>query len=100
MRRLLSKLHPLFWSLGFLAVSALIYGPSWLHEGSGLRFENPWFLLGLLAVPLVIAAGMLERRSSGRVRFPLVRVLAQVGSGWRVRLVPVSTGLRACGIAF
>ncbi len=100
MRKLVKKLAPLLWSLGLLALSALIYLPRWLMSGSGLRFESPWFLTGLIAVPLVIAAGMLERRSSGRIRFPLAHVLSTVGPGWRTHLLPASIGLRACGIAF
>lgn len=94
------KLAPLLWSVALLGVSALFVVPSWIGEGSGLRFENPWFLLCLLAVPLVIAAGMLERRSSGRISFPLARVLAKVGPGWRTRLLPLCTALQATGIAF
>ncbi len=100
MRRFLPRLAPLLWSLGLLGLAALIYLPGWLSEGSGLRLENPWFLLGLLGVPLVIAAGMLKKRSSGRVRFPLARALAAVGPGWRTKLLPLSTGLKACGVAF
>ncbi len=100
MRKLLPKLAPLLWSVGLIAVFTLIYLPSWLSEGSGLRLESPWFLTGLIAVPFIIAAGMLKKRSSGRLRFPLTHILAAVGPGWRARLLPVSTGLQACGVAF
>ncbi len=100
MRKLFSKAAPLFWSLGLLALAALIYMPSWLGKGVGLRFENPWFLSALLAVPLVIASGMLEKRLSGRLRFPLAGVLAAASHGWRTRLLPMSVGLRATAIAF
>ncbi|MCP4603255.1 MAG: VWA domain-containing protein [Proteobacteria bacterium] len=100
MRKLLPQMAPLLWSVGLIAISALIYLPEWLMDSSGLRFENPWFLTGLVAVPLVIAAGMLGKRTSGRLLFPLTQILASVGPGWRARLVPLSTGLQACGIAF
>ncbi len=100
MPRWIPKVAPLLWFLGFLAVGAAIYLPPWLHEGSGLRFENPWLLLCWIAVPLVLAAGMLEKRYQGKLRFPLLSVLVQSGTGWRTRLLPVLTGLRAVGIAF
>ena len=100
MGRFTVKFAPLVWSLVLLGASALFVVPAWIGDGSGLRFENPWFLLGFLAVPLVIAAGMLERKTSGRIAFPLTRVLEKVGPGWRTRLLPFCTGLRAAGIAF
>ena len=100
MRRLIPKLYPLFWSIGLLALGGLIYGPQWLSAGSGLRLENPWFLLGFLALPLIIAAGMLDRRYSGRVRFPLAGLLTAVGPGLRTKFLPVSTGLRTAAVAF
>ncbi len=97
-----NRIHyaPLGWSIGLLALAALIYGPPWIGEDTGLRFEAPWFLLGLLAVPLVIAAGMIEKRSAGRLRFPMTRILAEVGPGWRARLMPVSVAFRVTAIAF
>jgi Ca-activated chloride channel family protein len=97
-----NRIHyaPLAWSIGLLALAALIYLPPWLGENTGLRFETPWFLFGLLAVPLVIVAGMFEKRSAGRLRFPMTRILAAVGPGWRARLIPVSVALRVTAIAF
>ena len=100
MRSLKSRLAPLLWSLGLLAIAALAYGPQWLKESSGLRFESPWFLLCLAAVPVVVVVGMLERRSSARMRFPLARRLVDLGSGWRTRLIPAVTGIRAVSVAF
>ncbi len=98
--RIARRLAPLLWSLGLLLLAAAVYLPAWLHEGSGLFFDNPWFLLCLLAVPLVVAAGMLERRTSGRVRFPLARVLVKTGAGVKPHLMPLSTGLKATAVAF
>ena len=100
MRKLLPALAPLFWSLGLMGAAALIYLPAWVSEGSGLFFENPWFLLGLIAVPLVIAAGMSERRTAGRIRFPLLRILVKSGPGFKARLLPFSVGMKATAIAF
>ena len=92
-------IEPLAWSLGLLGLAAAVFLPRWLAEGSAMRFESPWLLLGLLAVPLVVAAGMLEGRASGRVRHPLARLLATTRRGWRARLLPASTGLRAAAVA-
>jgi Ca-activated chloride channel family protein len=80
------------------AATALIL-PTWLGEGSGLRFESPWFLLGLIAVPIVLAAGLLERRTTGKLRFPLASLLAAVGPGWRTWLMPAGVGLRTTAVA-
>ncbi|MBW2278344.1 MAG: BatA domain-containing protein, partial [Deltaproteobacteria bacterium] len=99
MPRLVRTLLPLIWSAGGLGVTAAIILPSWLSEGSGMRFESPWLLLGLIAVPIVVAAGMLERRTSGRLRFPLARLLSEVGPGWRTWLVPAGVGLRTTALA-
>ena len=63
-----------------------------------MRFANPWFLLGLLAVPLVVARGVLERRTSGCIVHPLAAVMA-AKRGWRTWIPPFSTGLRALIVA-
>jgi Ca-activated chloride channel homolog len=93
------RLEILGWTALLLGVATAVYLPDWLSEGSGLRFENPWLLLGLLAVPAVVAAGMIEGRTSGRVRHPLARLLAESGRGWRARLLPLLPGLRATALA-
>ncbi len=98
MRRLLHRLAPAWWSLGLLAVAAAFYLPEWVGEGAGMKLASPWFLLGLFAVPLVIAAGLLESRTAGRLRFPLAGPLAAIGPTWRTFLVPVSVGLRATAV--
>ncbi len=99
MRSAFSKSFHLMASVVMLAIAAVIAVPPWIGEGSGLHFENPWFLLGFLAVPLVVAAGMFEKRFAGRIRFPLASVIRKSGVGFRAGLLPFSTGLRATGIA-
>ncbi|MBN2343538.1 MAG: VWA domain-containing protein [Deltaproteobacteria bacterium] len=88
-------LEPVGFSLGMLLLASLWVLPDWIRSGSGMRFQNPWFLLGLLAVPLVIAAGVRSRKSSGRLVHPLAAVMAMQKRGWRTWLLPVSVGLRA-----
>ena len=95
-----TRLGPLIWSVGLLTVAAAIFLPEWLYEGSGLRFESPWFLLGLLAWPLVITAGLVDKLFAGRLRFSVARMLTAVGPGLRARLLPVSVGLRATAVVF
>jgi len=100
MRRHLSWIEPLAWSAGMLLVTAAFVLPPWLREGPGMRFASPWFLLGLLAVPIVVAAGILERRSAGRIRMSTAQALFSASRrSWRVRLLPATVGLRATAIA-
>ncbi|MBN2715286.1 MAG: VWA domain-containing protein [Deltaproteobacteria bacterium] len=92
-------LEPVTFSVGMLILATTIALPDWLQPGSGMQFKNPWFLLGLLAVPLVIAAGVRSQKRSGRLVHPLARVLGQQRRGWRTWLLPVSAGLRTLVIA-
>jgi Ca-activated chloride channel family protein len=65
-----------------------------------MRFESPWFLLALLAVPVVAAAGVLERRTSGRIRVSTAPILAEATRrSWRVFVLPATVGLRAAAVA-
>jgi Ca-activated chloride channel homolog len=100
MRRQSWWLEPLAWSVGLLLVAAALLLPPWLREGPGMRFASPWFLLGLLAVPVVVAAGIFERRTAGRLRISTAQVLfAETRRSWRVHLLPAGVGLRAAAIA-
>jgi Ca-activated chloride channel family protein len=93
------KLEPLFWSLGFLLLASLFYLPTWLSDGSMLFFDSPWFLLGLLAVPVIIASSIMEKKNTGRIRFPLLSVLKAEGTGWKTRLIPISVGIKCAAVA-
>ncbi len=100
MRRHLWWLEPLAWSVGMLLVATGFILPPWIRAGASMRFESPWFLLGLLGVPLVIAAGVFERRTAGRVKVSTARVLFAVsGRSWRAHVLPASVGLRATAVA-
>jgi Ca-activated chloride channel homolog len=100
MRRHLWWVEPLAWTAGLLAIAAAFIVPPWLREGPGMRFASPWFLLGLLAVPVVVAAGVFERRTSGRLKVSTARVLfAASGRSWRAHVLPATVGLKAAAIA-
>lgn len=50
-------------------------------SGTDLTFARPWALLLLAAVPLALAALLLERRRAPTLRHPRVAALARTGSG-------------------
>ena len=100
MRRHLWWIEPLAWSLGMLLVAAAFILPPWIRAGAGMRFESPWFLLGLLGVPLVVVAGVFERRTAGRLKVSTARVLFAVSRrSWRAHVLPASVGVRATAVA-
>lgn len=92
-------LEPVAFSVALLSLAALLILPNWLRSGSGIRFSNPWFLLGLLIVPVVVWAGVRSRRSTGRLIHPLAKVIASQKRGWRTWLLPFSIGLRSLVVA-
>ena len=100
MRRHRWWLEPLAWSVGALLAAAAFVVPPWLREGPGMRFESPWFLLALIAVPIVVVAGILERRTSGRIRISTAAILADATRrSWRVHLLPATVALKAVAVA-
>ncbi len=99
MRNLALRFEPLFWAVGGIVLASLFYLPTWLSDGSQLFFDSPWFLLGLLGVPLVVAAAVMEKKNVGRVRFPLLFVLKSEGVGWKTRLLPLSVGVKSTAVA-
>lgn len=95
-----SWLEPVAWTLGLLGVATAFVLPDWLHEGSGMRFESPWFLLFLAAIPVVLTLGILERRTSGRIRLSTASFFSVARKrGWRTWLLPATLGLRSLSIA-
>jgi Ca-activated chloride channel family protein len=61
---------------------------------------RPWALLLLAAVPLAVAALLLERRRAPRLRHPRTAALARTGRGWAARLwwLPQACAIAALGI--
>jgi Ca-activated chloride channel homolog len=73
---------------------------------AALGFARPWALLLLLAVPLALAALLLERRRAPRLRHPRAAILARTGRGLLARagslpqlLVAAALGLAAVALA-
>src|SRR5688500_12231177 len=71
---------------------------------SGFHFATPYWLLGVLAGPLVILLAVLRERHGAAVVFPTSARLRHVPSGWRVRLrfapvVLAGLGLSLCAVA-
>ncbi|MBN2527967.1 MAG: VWA domain-containing protein [Deltaproteobacteria bacterium] len=88
-------IEPIAFALGLHLAAAAVFLPGWLGSDSGMQFVNPWFLLGLLLVPFVVAAGIRSRKRSGRLVHPLARIIGRQKRGWRTWLLPLSVGLRA-----
>jgi len=65
------------------------------------RFESPWFLALLLAVPVLAAWPLLAKRWSrpSGLRYADVKLAAGAGPSWRVALRPILTGLRIVAVA-
>lgn len=64
----------------------------------GMRFESPWALLLLLALPLV-AWVRRHRRGRGTVRFSSTEHAARSGCSWRQRLLGVPFAARLAALA-
>ncbi|MBM7114242.1 vWA domain-containing protein [Archangium primigenium] len=64
-----------------------------------LAFHSPQFLWGLLLLPLLIAAGLWEKRRRAVLRFSAAHVFAQHRKGLRTYLLPLLPLLRLVAVA-
>ncbi len=66
-----------------------------------LHLARPWALVLLSAIPLAVAALLLEHRRVPRLRHPRAAVLARSGRGWAARVwwVPQALMIAALGLA-
>ena len=106
MRRFLSALAPVGWTLFFLVPTT--YVVVWLIEAQfevpiaegSFRFERPWAALLLPAALLVLAArGWIHDRRAPRLKLSRVHDLQMVGRrGWRTYFRHASTGLRVVAV--
>lgn len=65
----------------------------------GVEFTRPWALLLLLAVPLLVALAVRERRRSAALALPTLPALLVVGRGTLARVYWIPTALRCAAIA-
>ncbi len=67
--------------------------------GLPYHLARPWALLLLLAVPLAVAALLLERRRAPRLRHPRAAALAREGGGWAGRVWWLPQALAVAALA-
>jgi len=92
-------LLPIGWTVGVLALSALAVF-ALLRFDPDLRFEHPWALLLLLAMPLVLWNGAYRTLARGpRLTFSRTAALAAGPRGLGAWLWPLSPALRAVALA-
>jgi Ca-activated chloride channel family protein len=106
MKRALSALAPIGWTLIFLVPTT--YVVVWLIESQfevpiaegSFRMERPWAALLLPAALLVLAArGWIHDRRAPRLKISRVHDLQMVGRrGWRTYFRHASTGLRVVAV--
>jgi Ca-activated chloride channel family protein len=62
------------------------------------HLARPWALVLLAAIPLALAALLLERRRAPRLRHPRVELLARSGRGWAATLWWIPQALVLCAL--
>jgi Ca-activated chloride channel family protein len=67
-------------------------------DWAGFRFQDPAWLWGALAAPLVLAAVLLRERGGRAVAFPGAARLSRLRTSWRVRLRHVPVTLATLGL--
>ena len=73
---------------------------SWGGTISRLQFADPWFLLLLLLIPLLLARRVWVRRKfSGGLVFPQTSLVRELGRSWTVRFQPWLILFKLAGIA-
>jgi len=73
---------------------------SWAGTISRLQFADPWFLLLLLMIPLLLARRIWVRRKfSGGLVFPQTSLARELGRSWTVRFQPWLILFKLAGIA-
>ena len=106
MKRVLTALMPVLWTLAFLI--PMTYVVVWTIESvygvpisdDTFQFERPWAALLLLAAPLVlIARGWLQDQRAPRLKLSRVHDLAVIGRrGFRTWLRHAPTGARTVAV--
>lgn len=102
MKRALLVLSFLLLALGLGAIYPLAYAPAdWLSwAGGAVRWERPWFLLGLALVPVVLwRTTWGQDRRTARVSLGTISPLMGGPVGLRARIVDLPGALRTAGLA-
>ena len=72
---------------------------SWAGTLTRLQFADPWFLLLLLMIPLLLARRVWVRRKfHGGLVFPQTNLTRELGQSWTVRFEPWLVLLKLAGI--
>ncbi len=66
---------------------------------SGLRFQDPWWLLALAGVALAVVLVLLRERRGRSIPMPGLERLGRGSPGWRARLRHLPLALAAAGLA-
>jgi Ca-activated chloride channel family protein len=81
--------------LGGLAWAFIVLGP----EITALRWDRPWFFLGLVAVPVVLVLTTIgEDTRVPRLRVGSIKPARAIRVGWRARLRDVPGAIRASAL--
>jgi len=94
-----TSLAHIAWTLVFLipfAAYALLY---YYGTGQEVRFVYPWILILMIALPFILILQIMQKRRSARISFSQYDVLRAAGSGLRVKLLPMLTGVRITALA-
>ncbi len=74
---------------------------SGLGAWSGVRFADPWYLLILLIIPLLLVQRIwTQKKQRGGIVFPQVELARQLGDSWTLKLRRWVISLKLLGIAF
>lgn len=102
MKRALVVFAFLLLALSLGAIYPLLYaGADWFGwSGGGVRWERPWFLVGLAAIPVVLFRTTWgQDRRTARVSLGTVAPLSRGPVGFRARIVDLPGTLRTAALA-
>jgi Ca-activated chloride channel family protein len=73
---------------------------NWARAMTRLQFADPWFLLLLLMIPLLLARRIwVQRKFGGGLVFPQTSLARELGRSWTVRFQPWLIFFKLAGIA-
>jgi Ca-activated chloride channel homolog len=73
---------------------------NWAGTMTRLQFADPWYLLLLLMIPLLLVRRLwIRRKFSGGLVFPQTNLARELGQSWTVRFQPWLVLFKLAGIA-